>query len=148
MSSPRERLWTRLAWQRGEDVEETKAAISERGFRQFAAFFGREPPLEEKIDFWMGRLVAAVLAPWQKKSAKEIDPRELIPDWWGERKKVDQPQTVEQWKSLFRNFALMKGGKVVKAGGNGGSEHREPGDHRQRQREAADGGAHQRPDEP
>lgn len=137
MSSPRERLWTRLAWQRGEDVEETKAAISERGFRQFAAFFNKEPPLEEKLDFWMGRLVAAVLAPWQKKGA---DPRELIPDWWGETKK---PQSVDEWKSLFRNFARAKGGKIIDSKGNvtHGKVGRQSGDRHKRELPAAGGGA-------
>lgn len=140
-----------MAWQRGETVEETKAAVPEREFRRFAAFFAKEPFPDEKADIWFARLFVAVLAPWREKGAKELSPIDVMPDWWGEIKKPQQPQTAKDWADLFRNFARAKGGKVLDAKGNvihDGSKRRKPRHPHKRQLPAAGGGADQRTEPP
>lgn len=114
-------MFCMLAARTGEPQSRLKEKWPERDARELAIYLAREPTIEQRLDFWLSRLVAVGANPWRKKGRSPIDPNSLIPDWWGDQ---HVERTPKDWADLLKGMTLGMGGKVV---GDGG-EHRQSGD--------------------
>ncbi len=89
-------------------MAEAKRSVSFREFRGWCEYVAREPSVGDRLDWWMGQLLAVVLNYLRKPGASRVKAEELIPDRWGDRKPAG------------RRFGGRELGEMLKAWARGG----------------------------
>lgn len=83
--------------------------MSEADFRRYAAHLAHEPPLGDRLDWWMSQVLAVLINTNRRSGAAAVDPEDLIPERW-----VDNSvrSRREKFKDALRGLAMTQG-KVV-----------------------------------
>lgn len=95
-----------------------KERWSEREFRDWAGWRAKWPSAEARLDLWFAHLLATLGNMFRKSGSRAVNPLDIVPDWWGDRKADDahQPKTVEDWKAFLTAFTKARKGKIIRQG--------------------------------
>lgn len=74
----------------GRPINELRRSMTEAEFREYMAMVSIEPPLTQKLDWWLSQVMAALVNPYRADGAPQVQSADIKPDWWGERHEVNE----------------------------------------------------------
>jgi hypothetical protein len=89
----------------GIPVDELMSRVSERTRREYEVHFACEPPIAERLEWWLSKILAVLINSNMSKDGKPVDPQELIWNRWGDSTLEDVKTRREKLRAGLRALA-------------------------------------------